>query len=171
VGEVVAKKAVFIDGSNLFHACRRRGRWIDYEKFKAFLGGDSADCVVTYYCSRPAKTPPKQLRFLYALQDLGYCLRVTILKPRGRSFVEKGVDAAIVDDLNALLLSKDRVDVVAVASGDMDYYRTLRRLKEMGVKVELVAFEDSISTEQRLLADKFISIDKNLDQFELRKRV
>lgn len=163
------KVAILIDGSNLFHGLSRKNLRMNYEKLKEFLLKEVGEneYTLTYYGSRPAKTPKSQLGFLFYLQNLGYSLKINILKERMKGrFIEKGVDASIVDDLNSIIHENHspdciiKINKVIVVSGDKDYLGTLEKLKREKISICLVGFESSTSTDLRLLADKFISLDK-----------
>ncbi len=163
------KKIILIDGSNVFHALKEKKKKINYDKFKTFLIDGIDNCSITYYGSRPVPTPSGQLGFLYTLQNLGYSLKILELKIRDSRPVEKGVDAAIVNDLNSIIQDDADCKEVTLVAGDKDYLETLEKLKRKGIKINIAAFESTISPDLRLTANKFISLDLNLPKFEMKE--
>ncbi len=168
---MISKTAIFIDGSNLFHGVGRKNIRMDYAKLKEFLikEANTTEISLTYYGSRPAKTSKPQLNFLFYLQNLGYSLNIKTLKEQGNGrVIEKGVDAAIVDDLNSIIHEnsspdcKTKVNKVIIVSGDKDYFGTIEKLKREKIFVCLAGFERDTSTDLRLIADRFISLDKEI---------
>lgn len=145
---------------------------MDYMKLREFLlegrEREEGGYALTYYGSRPAVTLQKQRNFLFALQNFGYNLKISILKERHGQTKEKGVDANIVDDLNSVL-QEGGFETVVLVGGDKDYLGTLEKLKRAKIKIELVSFEDSTSFELRIIANKFISLNKLKDRLELKR--
>jgi uncharacterized LabA/DUF88 family protein len=156
----MARRIILVDGSNIFHGQEGVGWRIDFKKLKDFLNQDSADCIATYYGSRPAKCPPRQMDFLFYLQSIGYRTEIVVLKERDRR-VEKGVDAHMVDDLNTII-QEGNVSHVVLVSGDGDMKGTIEKMKTKRPEIEITvaSFEKCANLDLRLAAHKFVSLDK-----------
>jgi uncharacterized LabA/DUF88 family protein len=170
----MSKVMVLVDGSNVFHSLKRHGWKMNYQEFKNLLceisEATDSDCTYVYYGSRPANTPSKQKNFLFYLQHLGFDLRISVLKERHGESKEKGVDADIVNDLNTIL-NEGGCQTVVLVGGDKDFQGTLEKLKSKKIKIILASFEDSTSFEMRLIAHKFVSLDKSRDRLEVKKEL
>jgi uncharacterized LabA/DUF88 family protein len=57
-----------------------------------------------------------------------------------------------------MLTMADRLDVVAIVSGDADFARVVEEIQSKGVRVEVVAFAGSTSQEMRSLADRYVEV-------------
>ncbi len=167
----MARRIILVDGSNIFHA-QEDAEWrIDFKKLKDFLNRDNAECIATYYGSRPAKCPPRQMNFLFHLQHVGYRTEIVVLRERDKR-VEKGVDARIVDDLNTII-QEGKVEYVVLVSGDGDLKGTIEKMKTKRPEIEItiVSFEKSANLDLRLTAHKFISLDKIRSNIEKPKNL
>ena len=166
---------IFIDGSNLFWACKTISFKIDFEKLKNVLADGRYLIRPFYYCAIPEKPNTKQVNFLRMLRYLGFEVVTKTLKRRISSdgrifFVEKGVDVALVTDMLSMAF-KNAYDVAVLVSGDNDYIRAVEEIKRLGKRVEIASFEHNpedntkfISADLKMVADKFISLDKIKDK-------
>jgi uncharacterized LabA/DUF88 family protein len=165
----VERVVVLIDGSNILHASRKFAEKnaipnykIDYKKLEEAVLGERP-CIRTYFfCSRKVPPDPVEQGFQEALQSLGFTVISRPLHERHRqgkrTYVEKGVDVALVTEMLCLAYN-DAYDTVVVVSGDGDYKMAIERVKQLGKRVEVASFRDSISRDLRLTADKFIELD------------
>lgn len=63
-----------------------------------------------------------------------------------RSYTEKGIDVALATKL--LVLANNRAFETAIlVSGDRDYLETVKAVKSMGIRVEVVSWRRSLSQE------------------------
>lgn len=163
--------AVFIDGSNFYHACRNNlGRTdVDLGAFARWLVGDRRELVRTYYynCPLPSSEPEDrrvaQQKFFAALAHVPYfevrlgrlssanllCSACGQTTPRQ---VEKGVDMRIGVDMLSLA-TKGLYEVAILVSGDGDLAEAVRAVKELGKHVELAALPKGRSWELIQAAD------------------
>ena len=58
-------------------------------------------------------------------------------------------------------------DVCILVSGDNDFAEAVKIVKDRGIRVEIAAFEHTISRDLKLLADKFISLNEILDKIQV----
>lgn len=161
------KAAIFIDGSNLFYACKIFSK--DYEinliKLREFLSEDRELLRAYFYGSfNPQKQ--EQIKFHHFLQENGFTVRVTPLRWRGDKFIEKGADVRLVTDMLTLGL-RGAFDTVILVSGDSDFVDAVEEMKRAGIRVEVAMFEGAISSELRRRADRFISLDKIADKIRM----
>jgi len=168
---------IFIDGSNLFWACRALSFKIDFEKLVKVLVGNRTLIRPFYYCAVPEKPATKQVNFHRKMRYLGFQVVTKRLKKRSDStgrtiFVEKGVDVALVTDMLSMAF-KNAYDVAILVSGDNDYVGAVEEIKRLGKRVEIASFEHNIkdntkfiSPDLKMIADKFISLDQLKDQIK-----
>jgi uncharacterized LabA/DUF88 family protein len=163
---------VFIDGSNLYHACRENlgGRTdLNLGAFSSWLVTPSRQHVRTYYYNCPVRpdAPPEaqktQQRFYGMLYRTPYFeVRLGKLVPREahcdgcnttrQIWTEKGVDMRIgIDMLSGAI--KNLYDTAILVSGDADFAEALRAAKETGRHVEVASFVPSRAYELLQVAD------------------
>jgi uncharacterized LabA/DUF88 family protein len=58
----------------------------------------------------------------------------------------------------------ERLDIVALVSGDADFAGAVELLQSRGVRVEVIAFSGSTSIEMRALADHYVDVATVLDK-------
>lgn len=63
-----------------------------------------------------------------------------------REYTEKGVDVAIATQMLTHAINR-AFDTAILVSGDKDYLDTIRTIKNLGLRVEIVAFRNSLSRE------------------------
>ena len=161
---------IFIDGSNLFGACRILSFKIDLEKLVSELVGGRDLIRPCYYCSFPEKPSQGNLDFIRSLNYLGFKVVQKTLKKRydttGKEyFIEKGVDVALVIDMLGMAY-KNAYDVAVLVAGDGDYVGLAEEVRNLGKRVEIAFFEDNpdastslIASDLRMTPDHFISLD------------
>lgn len=174
---------IFIDGSNIFRAIERYRKQKQDENFKInfrklvdVLAGERKLIRAYYYGSRPLPPNSVQEAFYKKLEWDGFTVTVKELKKRTKvckkcgqsqeSTIEKGVDVALVTDLLAFGF-KDGYSTAIVVSGDNDFSGAIEEVKRMPKNVEVVSFENCISSETMRKADKFVSIESIIDKIRL----
>ena len=65
-----------------------------------------------------------------------------------------------------ILTMSDRLDVVVLMSGDGDFRRVVELVASRGVRVEVVAFGETASSELKSVADLYIDIGAHLSEFK-----
>lgn len=154
---------IFVDGGNLFHSSRELGVRIDFSKLKELLA-EGRKLLRPYYYGASAGTD-KQHGFFDALRYIGWEVKTLPLRQYEGIPFEKGVDVMLVTDM-LVGAQRNIYDTAILVSGDKDYVYTVKAIKELGKKVEVAAFEHSISKELRLSADRFISLTENIDKIK-----
>jgi uncharacterized LabA/DUF88 family protein len=154
------RAAIFIDGSNLYHALRANlGRFnLNFAEFVNKLCG-SRRLFRTYYYNvlqDPTQRPDayrEQQEFLDILRKTPYMeVRLGSIKMAQGIPVEKGVDVMLATDL-LYFAWNDFYDTAVLVSGDSDFAYALQAIKNMGKHVEVAYFESGISRDLLDIAD------------------
>ena len=160
--------AVFIDGSNLYHALRANFNRYDlnFAEFIKKLCGARSLFRGYYYNvmqdpSQRADTHRDQQDFLHALRETPYLeVRLGGTKLAQGITIEKGIDVMLVTDLLNLAW-EDLYDVAVLVSGDSDFAYALQAVKNLGKYVEVAYFESNVSRDILDVADNKHLMDKN----------
>ncbi len=160
--------AIFIDGSNLYHALRSNFRRYDlnFAEFTNKLCGERRLLRTYYYnvLQDPAQRPDghrEQQDFLDILRQTPYLeVRLGSTKLSQGVPVEKGVDIMLATDLLNFAWN-DFYDVALLVSGDSDFAYALQSVKNMGKHVEVAYFESGVSKDLLNVADKQHLLNRN----------
>ena len=151
------KTIVYFDNSNVFHGQLDAGWRIDAEKLQAHL--ERTGDVWQVYFFAAVSDPPryKQTNFYKRLKEQLHW--ETIIFPLGtktvkckkcggawRTATEKGVDVAIATKMLTHAINR-AFETAILVSGDKDYLETVKAVKSMGLRVEIVSFRNSLSEE------------------------
>ncbi len=168
MGSSTDRVMVFIDGSNLFWTSRtfKPGYRVDYEKLVKELAGNRNLIRPYFYSAHGVPPNDVQIKFHHRLKYLGFSVVTRPLRQRGGKWVEKGVDVALVTDLLGMAF-RNIYDIAIIVSGDKDMEGAIEEVKKLGKRVEVAAFEHAVAGETRMLADKFIPLDKIADKIAL----
>lgn len=160
--------AIFIDGSNLYHALKNNFRRYDLN-FTEFANKLCASRRLfrTYYYNvvqDPNVNPDgfrEQQEFLDALRRVPYLeVRLGTTKKSQGVAVEKGIDIMLATDLQYFAWH-GYYDTAILVSGDADFAYALQTAKNMGKHIEVAYFEGGISKDLLDLADSSLSLDRN----------
>ncbi|MFA6190453.1 MAG: NYN domain-containing protein [Candidatus Staskawiczbacteria bacterium] len=102
--------------------------------------------------------------FFDALSKIGIETRVKDLQEFYGGAKKADWDVGIVIDA---IRTAPGVDVIVLVSGDGDFIALVEYLKNMGKRVEVVAFGRSTSGKLKETADEFIDLDEGLSKFLL----
>lgn len=166
------KVIVFIDGSNHYHIIKNlfekgRPKNFNFEKFVKDLVGDRM-LVRVYYYSAPfdrkkdEETYMKQQRFFDSLRripnfNLVLC-RMQKTKIDGKTIYQvKEDDIHLAVDMVKLAYN-EAYDTAILVSSDGDFVPAIKAVKEIGIKVENIGFENKFSYHLRHECDKFTMI-------------
>jgi uncharacterized LabA/DUF88 family protein len=152
--------AIFIDGSNLYHALRNNFRRYDlnFTEFANKLCG-SRRLFRTYYYNvlqdvtqRPDGYREQQ-EFLDILGKTPYLeVRLGSTKMTQGVPIEKGIDIMLATDL-LYFAWNNFYDVAVLVSGDSDFAYAAQAVKNMGKHVEVAYFESGASKDLLNVAD------------------
>ena len=104
--------------------------------------------------------------FFDALSKIGIETRVRDLQEFYGGAKKADWDVGIVIDA---IRTAPGVDVVVLVSGDGDFIPLVEYLKNMGKRVEVMAFGKTTSSKIKEVADEFIDLDDGLAKFLLKK--
>lgn len=168
------RSVVFIDGENVVRSwmsyCKSNDiqKKVDYVKLVKKVSEGTDLLRAYFYDGVPETIPLPKKNFLTALQRNGIQLRTKILKNRVHTCsqcnyednrrVQKGVDVSLATDILRHAWQQT-CNICIVVSGDEDYKDAVDCIKDKGLKVWVVAFKNSLSTELRGSADKVIFIE------------
>jgi len=160
--------AIFIDGSNLYHALRENcGRVnLNFVQFISKLCG-TRHLFRTYYYNvlqDPTQRPEgyrEQQEFFDILRKTPYLeVRLGTTKLLQGIPVEKGIDIMLATDLLHFAWN-DLYDVAILVSGDGDFAYALQAAKNMGKHVEVAYFERNVSKDLLEVADNRHLMDRD----------
>ncbi len=155
--EVKPRLAVFVDVPNILYAAERSGVELDWGKVLDFLSLGRTLVRATAYA--PISDDPafrrENERFVVPFMDRGYRIATKPLKRFSGGSVKANFDVELAVDIVTMA---DRLDVVALVSGDGDFRRVAEMVGNKGVRVEVMAFGNSTARELRETADRYIDI-------------
>jgi uncharacterized LabA/DUF88 family protein len=152
--------AIFIDGSNLYHALRSnlKRHDLNFTDFTTRLCGSRRLFRIYYYnvLQDQVQWPEgyrEQQEFLDILRKTPYLeVRLGSTKVAQGVAVEKGIDIMLATDL-LYFAWNDCYDVALLVSGDSDFAYALQAVKNMGKHVEVAYFERGGSKDLLSVAD------------------
>lgn len=168
------KIMIFIDGSNLYHSCKfyseeviKKDWLIDISKLITIIR-NGKNLIRTYYFGAIPKRPSAaQIKFYDKLKHFG----VVVIKKElhydknGKPF-EKGVDVALVTMLLKMAY-QNAFETGIIVSGDADYSEAAKAVMDLGKRIEVVSFKNSLAPELKNSCDRLIIIDEFAKQIEL----
>ena len=148
---------VFVDVPNLLYGAERGERAPDMGRLLAFLGEGRELVRATAYApvSDNPNEPVQQQRFVAPFVPYEYRIVTKSLKRFADGSIKGNFDVEMTVDM---LTMADRLDVMAIVSGDSDFAGVVQAIQNKGVRVEVVAFAGSTSAEMRALADRYIEV-------------
>jgi uncharacterized LabA/DUF88 family protein len=149
------KTICFIDNSNIFSGQGAAGWRIDWSKFEQYLENGGPVWQTWFFASEddPPRTPQDDfykylrnvLKFEVELYTLG--CRTSKCQNCNTSWTtktEKGVDVGLATKM--LILGMNRAYETAIlVSGDGDYAETVGVIKNLGLRVEVIGWQGTIS--------------------------
>ena len=159
--------AIFIDGSNLYHALESNHKRHDlnFTEFVRKLCGERGLFRTYYYNAlQDAKERPDAAReqqdFLETLTKTPYLeVRLGTIKTAQGTQVEKGVDIMLATDL-LYFAWNNFYDTAVLVSGDADFAYAMQAVKNMGKHVEVAYFDGAISRDLLSVADARHALDR-----------
>lgn len=152
--------AIFIDGSNLYHALKENaGRTdLNFAEFSRRLVGQRQLARTYYYNILQDRTQNpegfrEQQEFLDVLRATPYLeVRLGGTKLSQGVPVEKGVDIMVATDL-LHFAANNLYDTAVLVSGDGDFAYALQTAKNLGKHIEVAHFEKNVSRDLLEVAD------------------
>ena len=142
---------LFVDHANVFKNLDKGDGRINYIKFKEILAQDSHLVGSFIYLGIPKKLSKEKRRFLSYLKKAKYVIqpKPVQVSPNGK-IKQKGIDVFMYSEI-VELAEADTYDKAIIVSGDADFIDAVKKLKELGKKVEIWSFK--ISLAQKLIEE------------------
>ena len=159
--------AIFIDGSNLYHALKNNFHRTDLY-FSGFVSKlcNSRPLFRAYYYNilqDPNKWPEahkEQQEFLEVLHKTPFLeMRLGTTKVAQGVPIEKGIDVMLATDLLCFAWNNS-YDIAIVVSGDSDFRYAIQAVKNMGKHVEVAYFENAVSKDLLEIVDNWQLMDR-----------
>ncbi|GAA0270494.1 LabA-like NYN domain-containing protein [Halobacterium noricense] len=155
--------AVLADSQNLYHSAQSvYSRNIDYSSLLEKAVQDRELTRAIAYVIRAQSEDEDS--FFDALRDIGFETKIKDIKTFGDG--SKKADWDVGMSLDAVTLA-DHVDTVVLCTGDGDFSRLCNHLRHEGVRVEVMAFEESTAEELVDVADAFVDLSEREETFLL----
>lgn len=155
--------AMLADAQNLYHTAQSiYTRNIDYDELLSQGVGERELVRAIAYVVRA--DAPEEETFFEALRDIGFETKIKDIK----TFADgsKKADWDVGMSLDAVTLA-NHVDTMILCTGDGDFSRLCSHLRHEGVRVEVMAFEESTADELIEATDAFVDLSADEDTFLL----
>jgi uncharacterized LabA/DUF88 family protein len=158
-----ARLGVFVDVPNVMYGLEPDEKPLDMGKLLNFLrkGRDLVRATAYSPVSDDPSEPLEQQKFVAPFVRYEYRIVTKPLKRFADGSIKGNFDVEMAIDMVTMA---DRLDVIAIVSGDADFARAVEVVQTRGVRVEVVAFAGSSSLEMRSLADRYIELGAVIDQ-------
>jgi len=147
--------AIFIDGSNLFHAALHLGIEIDYTRLLSCLVADT-QLLRAFFYTGADRTNEKQQGFLHWMRRNGYRVAAKDLTQYPDGFKKVNLSVEIAVDMLTLT---DYIDAAILVSGDGDLTYAVNAITYKGVRVAVVGLRSMTSESLINVADCYIDLD------------
>jgi uncharacterized LabA/DUF88 family protein len=156
---------LFVDVPNVIYAAERRNVTIDFGRVLEYFTRDRELVRASAYAPITDDPQAKLENQRFVHHFLGHPYRI-ITKPLKR-FADGSMKANFDIELAIdILTMSDRLDIVVLMSGDGDFRRLVELIASRGVRVEVVAFGETASSELKSVADKYVDMASELDAFK-----
>jgi uncharacterized LabA/DUF88 family protein len=156
---------IFVDVPNLIYASERRNLSIDFGRVLDYFTRGRQLVRASAYAPISDDPQAKLETQRFVSHFIGHPYRI-ITKPLKR-FADGSMKANFDIELAIdILTMSDRLDVVVLMSGDGDFRRLVELISSRGVRVEIVAFSESVSSELKAVADLYVDIGAHLEDFK-----
>ena len=159
---------IFVDVPNVIYAAERRNINIDFGRVLEYFTRDRELVRASAYAPITDDPLAKLENQRFVQHFVGHPYRI-ITKPLKR-FADGSMKANFDIELAIdILTMSDRLDIVVLMSGDGDFRRLVELISSRGVRVEVVAFSETASSELKTVCDRYVDIGQHLDDFKARK--
>ena len=157
VPEDQLRVGIFVDVQNIFYAAKQFHARLDFEKLlKIVVGKRRLIRAMAYVVQSPEVD---QTGFISMLQQKGYEIRQKDLRLRSDGSAKGDWDMGMAIDIMELV---DRLDVVAIVTGDGDFVSLLNLVKTIGPRVEVISFLHNTARDLIQSADLHTPIEETL---------
>lgn len=157
---------VFVDVQNMYHSAKHLfGAYVNFGGILERAVGERR--LVRAFAYVVKAEIPEESGFFDALKKQGYEARIKDLQVFAGGMKKGDWDVGMAVDAVKLA---DKVDVVVLVTGDGDFVPLVQYLKEnKGCRVEVMAFDESVSAKLMESADGFIDLSSERGAFLLGK--
>ena len=152
---------VFVDVPNIMYAAERYNVAVDFGKLLDHVSRDRTLIRASAYA--PISDDPTQSldlqRFVQPFVNRGYRIVTKPLQRFAAGSIKANFDVELAIDI---LTMADRLDIVTLVSGDGDFRHLVEIVASRGVRVEVVAFQQSTAAELKAIADSYIDLTQHL---------
>ena len=155
--DIDQRMGIFVDVQNMFYTAKYKyNRKIDYRRLiEAIARGRRVVRAMAYIVQAPEID---QSQFKHILEELGFELRIKELRVRADGTAKGDWDMGIAIDTISM---SDRVDVVALVSGDGDFTELVYLLRSTGLRVEVYSFPSNTAEDLIEAATFYYPMDEN----------
>lgn len=157
---------IFVDVPNIMYAAERLRAKLDFGKMLEFIS-NGRELVRASAYAPISDDPDERLesqKFVQPFVDHGYRIVTKALKRYADGSVKANFDVELAIDVMTM---SDRLDIVALVSGDGDFRRLVELVESKGVRVEVVAFGQSTAAELRAVADRYIDLSDHVKELRV----
>jgi uncharacterized LabA/DUF88 family protein len=145
---------VFIDVSNLFYSARSMGVEVNYIRLLEHVTRNRHLIRASAYTGIDPENG-SQRRFVDFLSANGYRVVCKDIQKHESGRIKADLDVEMTLDV---YMMSDNFDVVVLVTGDGDFKRLVEVVQQKGVRVEILGFGASTSSELIATADQFTEI-------------
>ncbi|MDA0270999.1 MAG: NYN domain-containing protein, partial [Chloroflexi bacterium] len=157
-----SRLGIFVDVPNLIYGWEGNGNVHMGRLLDLIRSGRELIRATAYSpVSDDPREPVEQQRFVAPFVPYEYRIVTKPLKRFADGSIKGNFDVEMAIDM---ILMADRVDIMAIVSGDADFARAVEAVQQKGVRVEVVAFGGSTSVEMRALADHYLELNSVADR-------
>lgn len=156
---------IFVDVPNVIYAAERRNVNIDFGRVLDYFTRGRQLVRASAYApiSDDPQAKLESQRFVHHFVGHPYRIITKPLKRFADGSMKANFDIELAIDI---LTMSDRLDVVVLMSGDGDFRRLVEMVSSRGVRVEVVAFGETASSELKSVADLYVELGAHLDDFK-----
>ena len=162
------KTKVYIDGANIFYTQKKLGWSLDWKRIKNYIESNKEVLEWKYYVGikDADENMPRYLRYL---NKIGFSVFTKPLKKikivnneilfevyKKRYIYKANFDVEMAVDI---LLDKSMHNEIIIFSGDSDFQYLIKKLKDIGKKIEVYSSRKTISWELKLEASRIIYLE------------
>ncbi len=145
---------VFIDVSNLFYSARSMGVEVNYIRLLEHVTRNRHLIRASAYTGIDPENG-SQRRFVDFLSANGYRVVCKDIQKHESGRIKADLDVEMTLDV---YMMSDKFDVVVLITGDGDFKQLVEVVQQKGVRVEVVGFGASTSSDLIAMADQFTEI-------------
>ena len=160
---------IFVDNSNIFQGFKKYNIKTDYEKLKNLISrGRDLQSIILYEGIVYPISPEKKRWYKALSNKSGYLIKASFDKISSYGVAEKKVDISIAVDTISLAY-ENAYDTAVLVSGDGDFVPVVKKLREIGKRVELWAFKYSLANtlKEEIGYDNIYYLDDVLSKLKL----